>query len=184
MYKKSILIGLASLGVLYSCQNLSPEESTKKSVKAYILDSLKTQKITVENFTAFDTVTLHDSLTNKLMVLEKEISYGNDELKKAYENKENFSKLADLATIFSNSENQNKIDESSANINTTIKNLKVGLSFRERDKKEIMEKLKDKSSQQKVSNYTIMCEYIVDKENRNEIFVLTPTFKVTQNQKR
>lgn len=183
MYKKKIIGMIAIAGILHSCGKVTPEEHAKKSVETYLLDSLKNQKVIISEFVAFDTVTRHDSLVNKLTILGEEILYGNAELKKAIANKENYEKMSELAGLFSDENNNNEIDANNENLNTTIKNLKIGLAFRERDKKEISSKLTDDRLKKIVSTYRVDCRYFLNADTLNEVFVLNPQFKVIQNLK-
>jgi hypothetical protein len=183
MYKKKIIGTFAIVGILYSCGKPTPEDNARKSVETYLLDSLKNQKVVVNDFIAFDTITKHDSLVNKLKVLDEEILYGNAELKKAIANKESYASISELAGLFSNGNNNNEVDANNENLNSTIKNLKIGLAFRERDKKEISSKLTDDKLKKIVSTYRVECRYTFNADTLNEVFVLNPQFKVIQNLK-
>ncbi|SOD19773.1 hypothetical protein [Pedobacter xixiisoli] len=183
MNRKTTLTVIAFSGILYSCKQPSPEDSTQTSVKTYITDSLKTRKISFQEFSNFDTITRYDSLVNEIKVINQKIEHVNTELKKTIDYKAEYDNIAGMASLFSNKENQNKIDETYENISRTIKNFEAGLELFNRNKNEALALVKDEKNKVEVSEYLIACKYLIGKEIYSETFVVNPKFKVVQTLK-
>jgi hypothetical protein len=162
---------------LTQCKNPTPRENAERSVKAYLLDSLKQQSLNV-TYEDFDTVTRFDSLMTVLYKITNDSITAEAELKKIQEAREYVGSLSQLNDLFGDSNHDDEAAVSQENLNTSETNYRYALRLMATRRSNANEELKKLQVKSQVSRYSLKCGYQLNENVQNLEVTLDPTFKV------
>lgn len=175
---QKILVGASLLLVFCACSNQTPRDKAKLAVESFLSDSLKVKSVRITEISKFDTITVFDSLNNQLRFIDDNLRLGNEKMDEVLHHKEMYEGLKTLSAVFEGSKNDAVIKEADQNLEITINNLNIGIERYEGSKKKVLEQLKNESLKNKISGYSLLCQYKVGDNDYTGSFYLSKTFTV------